>query len=83
MDASNNRIVVTGSTLRISPVEKQDEGFYDCLAENEAGRELASAELTVPARGAAHESIFCHVRAPMEPRISTDKCVMCLDKQGT
>ena len=50
VDASSNRIVITGSTLRISPVEKDDEGFYDCLAENDAGRELASAELTVPAR---------------------------------
>ncbi len=51
VDGTNNRIVITGSTLRISPTEKDDEGFYDCLAENEAGRELASAELTVPSRG--------------------------------
>ena len=50
VDASNNRMVITGSTLRISPIEKDDEGFYDCLAENDAGRELASAELSVPAR---------------------------------
>ena len=50
VDGSSNRIVITSSTLRISPVEKDDEGFYDCLAENDAGRELASAELTVPAR---------------------------------
>ncbi|EGV98585.1 Netrin receptor DCC [Cricetulus griseus] len=40
--------IVGGSNLRILGVVKSDEGFYQCMAENEAGNAQSSAQLIVP-----------------------------------
>ncbi|KFO77977.1 Netrin receptor DCC, partial [Cuculus canorus] len=40
--------IVGGGNLRILGVVKSDEGFYQCVAENEAGNAQASAQLIVP-----------------------------------
>lgn len=40
-----------GSNLRILGVVKSDEGFYQCVAENEAGNTQTSAQLIVPKPG--------------------------------
>ncbi|KAL6090169.1 hypothetical protein STEG23_019040, partial [Scotinomys teguina] len=40
--------IVGGSNLRILGVVKSDEGFYQCVAENEAGNAQSSAQLIVP-----------------------------------
>ncbi|KAM5218740.1 netrin receptor DCC isoform 7-T8 [Hipposideros larvatus] len=40
--------IVGGSNLRILGVVKSDEGFYQCVAENEAGNAQTSAQLIVP-----------------------------------
>ncbi|KAM7320498.1 hypothetical protein ACRRTK_020941 [Alexandromys fortis] len=43
--------IVGGSNLRILGVVKSDEGFYQCVAENEAGNAQSSAQLIVPKPG--------------------------------
>ncbi|XP_033033590.1 netrin receptor DCC-like [Trachypithecus francoisi] len=43
--------IVGGSNLRILGVVKSDEGFYQCVAENEAGNAQTSAQLIVPKPG--------------------------------
>ncbi|NXN38622.1 DCC protein, partial [Rhinoptilus africanus] len=40
--------IVGGSNLRILGLVKSDEGFYQCIAENEAGNAQASAQLIIP-----------------------------------
>ncbi|XP_069737078.1 netrin receptor DCC [Phaenicophaeus curvirostris] len=40
--------IVGGSNLRILGLVKSDEGFYQCVAENEAGKVQASAQLLIP-----------------------------------
>ncbi|XP_032451214.1 LOW QUALITY PROTEIN: netrin receptor DCC [Lynx canadensis] len=45
--------IVGGSNLRILGVVKSDEGFYQCVAENEAGNAQTSAQLIVPKPEAA------------------------------
>jgi len=40
-----------GSNLRILGLVKSDEGFYQCIAENEAGNAQASAQLIIPEPG--------------------------------
>ncbi|KAF1450517.1 Netrin receptor DCC, partial [Spheniscus mendiculus] len=40
--------IVGGSNLRILGLVKSDEGFYQCVAENEAGNAQASAQLIIP-----------------------------------
>ncbi|KAK2523391.1 hypothetical protein Q9233_010002 [Columba guinea] len=44
--------IVGGSNLRILGLVKSDEGFYQCVAENEAGNAQASAQLIIPEPGA-------------------------------
>ncbi|XP_009889740.1 PREDICTED: netrin receptor DCC-like, partial [Charadrius vociferus] len=43
--------IVGGSNLRILGLVKSDEGFYQCVAENEAGNAQASAQLIIPEPG--------------------------------
>ncbi|XP_026569435.1 netrin receptor DCC [Pseudonaja textilis] len=40
--------IVGGSNLRILGLVKSDEGFYQCVAENEAGNAQTSAQLIIP-----------------------------------
>ncbi|NXI43144.1 DCC protein, partial [Galbula dea] len=40
--------IVGGSNLRILGLVKSDEGFYQCVAENEAGNSQAGAQLIIP-----------------------------------
>ncbi|KAK9408663.1 netrin receptor DCC-like [Crotalus adamanteus] len=43
--------IVGGSNLRILGLVKSDEGFYQCVAENEAGNAQTSAQLIIPEPG--------------------------------
>ncbi|EMP32059.1 Netrin receptor DCC [Chelonia mydas] len=40
--------IVGGSNLRILGLVKSDEGFYQCVAENDAGNAQTSAQLIIP-----------------------------------
>ncbi|XP_063133192.1 netrin receptor DCC isoform X7 [Rattus norvegicus] len=55
--------IVGGSNLRILGVVKSDEGFYQCVAENEAGNAQSSAQLIVPKPAIPSSSIL-----PSAPR---------------
>ncbi|KAB0405616.1 hypothetical protein E2I00_016186 [Balaenoptera physalus] len=48
--------IVGGSNLRILGVVKSDEGFYQCVGENEAGNAQTSAQLIVPKPVISNES---------------------------
>ncbi|GAB1301851.1 Netrin receptor DCC [Apodemus speciosus] len=54
---------IGGSNLRILGVVKSDEGFYQCVAENEAGNAQSSAQLIVPKPAMPSSSIL-----PSAPR---------------
>lgn len=45
-----------GSNLRILGVVKSDEGFYQCVAENQAGNAHTSVQLIVPKPGKRRDS---------------------------
>uniref|UniRef100_G1SD72 DCC netrin 1 receptor n=1 Tax=Oryctolagus cuniculus TaxID=9986 RepID=G1SD72_RABIT len=55
--------IVGGSNLRILGVVKSDEGFYQCVAENEAGNAQSSAQLIVPKLAIPSSSVL-----PSAPR---------------
>ncbi|KAI4564773.1 hypothetical protein MJG53_015785, partial [Ovis ammon polii x Ovis aries] len=55
--------IVGGSNLRILGVVKSDEGFYQCVAENEAGNTQTSAQLIVPKPAILSSSVL-----PSAPR---------------
>uniref|UniRef100_A0A8C0D0S1 DCC netrin 1 receptor n=1 Tax=Balaenoptera musculus TaxID=9771 RepID=A0A8C0D0S1_BALMU len=55
--------IVGGSNLRILGVVKSDEGFYQCVGENEAGNAQTSAQLIVPKPAIPSSSIL-----PSAPR---------------
>nr|XP_024651024.1 netrin receptor DCC isoform X6 [Macaca nemestrina] len=55
--------IVGGSNLRILGVVKSDEGFYQCVAENEAGNAQTSAQLIVPKPAIPSSSVL-----PSAPR---------------
>ncbi|XP_012507177.1 PREDICTED: netrin receptor DCC [Propithecus coquereli] len=55
--------IVGGSNLRILGVVKSDEGFYQCVAENEAGNAQTSAQLIVPKPAVPSSSVL-----PSAPR---------------
>ncbi|XP_030876334.1 netrin receptor DCC-like, partial [Leptonychotes weddellii] len=55
--------IVGGSNLRILGVVKSDEGFYQCVAENEAGNAQSSAQLIVPKPAIPSSSVL-----PSAPR---------------
>ncbi|KAL8204084.1 UNVERIFIED_CONTAM: hypothetical protein K2H54_066970 [Gekko kuhli] len=54
--------IVGGSNLRILGLVKSDEGFYQCVAENDAGNAQTSAQLIIPEPGKvqkdAQDSLF-------------------------
>ncbi|XP_058133726.1 netrin receptor DCC isoform X1 [Dasypus novemcinctus] len=55
--------IVGESNLRILGVVKSDEGFYQCVAENEAGNAQTSAQLIVPKPAVPSSSVL-----PSAPR---------------
>ncbi|KAM9262175.1 netrin receptor DCC [Morus bassanus] len=55
--------IVGGSNLRILGLVKSDEGFYQCVAENEAGNAQASAQLIIPEPAVPSSSVL-----PSAPR---------------
>ncbi|KAK1202598.1 DCC protein, partial [Pygoscelis papua] len=59
--------IVGGSNLRILGLVKSDEGFYQCVAENEAGNAQASAQLIIP-----EPAPPAHPDTPMPPASLTD-----------
>uniref|UniRef100_A0A8C4UNC6 Netrin receptor DCC n=1 Tax=Falco tinnunculus TaxID=100819 RepID=A0A8C4UNC6_FALTI len=55
--------IVGGSNLRILGLVKSDEGFYQCVAENEAGNAQASTQLIIPEPAVPSSSVL-----PSAPR---------------
>ncbi|KAG6930424.1 DCC netrin 1 receptor [Chelydra serpentina] len=55
--------IVGGSNLRILGLVKSDEGFYQCVAENDAGNAQASAQLIIPEPAIPSSSVL-----PSAPR---------------
>ncbi|XP_078533874.1 netrin receptor DCC [Lissotriton helveticus] len=55
--------IVGGSNLRILGLVKSDEGFYQCLAENDAGNVQTSAQLIIPEPALPSSSVL-----PSAPR---------------
>ncbi|NXS53315.1 DCC protein, partial [Brachypteracias leptosomus] len=55
--------IVGGSNLRILGLVKSDEGFYQCVAGNEAGNAQASAQLIIPEPAVPSSSVL-----PSAPR---------------
>nr|XP_034956815.1 netrin receptor DCC [Zootoca vivipara] len=55
--------IVGGSNLRILGLVKSDEGFYQCVAENDAGNSQTSAQLIIPEPAIPSSSIL-----PSAPR---------------
>ncbi|NXD81474.1 DCC protein, partial [Halcyon senegalensis] len=61
--------IVGGSNLRILGLVKSDEGFYQCVAENEAGNAQASAQLIIPEPAVATTAL---PTTPVPPASLTD-----------
>ncbi|XP_038258329.1 netrin receptor DCC isoform X1 [Dermochelys coriacea] len=55
--------IVGGSNLRILGLVKSDEGFYQCVAENDAGNAQTSAQLIIPEPATPSSSVL-----PSAPR---------------
>ncbi|XP_029426916.1 netrin receptor DCC [Rhinatrema bivittatum] len=55
--------IVGGSNLRILGLVKSDEGFYQCIAENDVGNVQTSAQLIIPERAIPSSSVL-----PSAPR---------------
>ncbi|NWI19729.1 DCC protein, partial [Crypturellus soui] len=55
--------IVGGSNLRILGLVKSDEGFYQCVAENDAGNAQSSAQLIIPEPAAPSSGVL-----PSAPR---------------
>ncbi|NXI54769.1 DCC protein, partial [Chloroceryle aenea] len=64
--------IVGGSNLRILGLVKSDEGFYQCIAENEAGNAQASAQLIIPEPAVATTLPPTHPTTFMTPASLTD-----------
>ncbi|NXV16018.1 DCC protein, partial [Cepphus grylle] len=64
--------IVGGSNLRILGLVKSDEGFYQCVAENEAGNAQASAQLIIPEPAVATTAPPARPDAPVPPASLTD-----------
>ncbi|KAF1491082.1 Netrin receptor DCC, partial [Megadyptes antipodes antipodes] len=64
--------IVGGSNLRILGLVKSDEGFYQCVAENEAGNAQASAQLIIPEPVVATTALPAHPDTPVPPVSLTD-----------
>ncbi|NWX87347.1 DCC protein, partial [Nothoprocta pentlandii] len=61
--------IVGGSNLRILGLVKSDEGFYQCVAENDAGNAQTSAQLIIPEPGKMQRT--CRI-PPVPPASLTD-----------
>ncbi|NXL46878.1 DCC protein, partial [Podilymbus podiceps] len=64
--------IVGGSNLRILGLVKSDEGFYQCVAENEAGNAQASAQLIIPEPAVATTAPPTRPDTPLPPAPLTD-----------
>ncbi|NXA30355.1 DCC protein, partial [Ibidorhyncha struthersii] len=64
--------IVGGSNLRILGLVKSDEGFYQCVAENEAGNAQASAQLIIPEPAVATTAPPARPDTPVPPASLTD-----------
>ncbi|NXG88255.1 DCC protein, partial [Stercorarius parasiticus] len=64
--------IVGGSNLRILGLVKSDEGFYQCVAENEAGNAQASAQLIIPEPAVATTALPARPDTPVPPTSLTD-----------
>ncbi|NWT39301.1 DCC protein, partial [Chroicocephalus maculipennis] len=64
--------IVGGSNLRILGLVKSDEGFYQCVAENEAGNAQASAQLIIPEPAVATTAPPARPDTPVPPAFLTD-----------
>ncbi|NXV32450.1 DCC protein, partial [Rissa tridactyla] len=64
--------IVGGSNLRILGLVKSDEGFYQCVAENEAGNAQASAQLIIPEPAVATTAPPACPDTPVPPAFLTD-----------
>lgn len=59
--APSPRHRLTSKVLRVSNVGPQDDGLYQCMAENGVGSSQASARLITVSTGESHSpSIVCH-----------------------
>ncbi|NXO03178.1 DCC protein, partial [Rhinopomastus cyanomelas] len=64
--------IVGGSNLRILGLVKSDEGFYQCVAENEAGNAQASAQLIIPEPAVTTTAPPVRPDTPLPPASLTD-----------
>ncbi|NXJ49107.1 DCC protein, partial [Spizaetus tyrannus] len=64
--------IVGGSNLRILGLVKSDEGFYQCVAENEAGNAQASAQLIIPEPAVTTTAPPARPDTPVPPASLTD-----------
>ncbi|NWS72979.1 DCC protein, partial [Crotophaga sulcirostris] len=64
--------IVGGSNLRILGLVKSDEGFYQCVAENEAGNAQASAQLIIPEPAVTITIPPAHPKTRVPPTSLTD-----------
>uniref|UniRef100_A0A672UIW2 Netrin receptor DCC n=1 Tax=Strigops habroptila TaxID=2489341 RepID=A0A672UIW2_STRHB len=64
--------IVGGSNLRILGLVKSDEGFYQCVAENEAGNAQASAQLIIPEPAVSTTAPPARPDTPVPPASLTD-----------
>ncbi|NXJ97199.1 DCC protein, partial [Corythaixoides concolor] len=64
--------IVGGSNLRILGLVKSDEGFYQCVAENEAGNAQAGAQLIIPEPAVATTVPPAHPDTSVPPASLTD-----------
>ncbi|NXE50031.1 DCC protein, partial [Casuarius casuarius] len=64
--------IVGGSNLRILGLVKSDEGFYQCVAENDAGNAQTSAQLIIPEPAVSTTALAPSPDPPVPPASLTD-----------
>ncbi|NXD09458.1 DCC protein, partial [Nothocercus nigrocapillus] len=64
--------IVGGSNLRILGLVKSDEGFYQCVAENDAGNAQTSAQLIIPEPAVSTTALTPSPDPPVPPASLTD-----------
>ncbi|NXA51206.1 DCC protein, partial [Nothocercus julius] len=64
--------IVGGSNLRILGLVKSDEGFYQCVAENDAGNAQTSAQLIIPEPAVSTTALPPSPDPPVPPASLTD-----------
>ncbi|KAK2886499.1 hypothetical protein Q8A73_020445 [Channa argus] len=65
--ASSNRHRVTSRVLRVSNVGPQDDGLYQCMAENGVGSSQASAHLIIISTGISSRGKLPSIYRPLSP----------------